>query len=151
METPSLTYFQLLKQFFMKKGKKVHIEKLLSDLVLQRNKEDKNLMQQILKDCADNSMVFVKLKTKKRGKTVKYKLHFLEKEHCERKAIQMLTQNMKTNSKDSFKIRLEKELENLALGKSPLTIKRNEYHELALKNAPYTQKKQDENSSVKSL
>ncbi len=151
METSSILYFQLLKQFFMKKGKKAHIEKLLFGLLLKRNKENKNPMQQILTDCLDNSMLFVKLKTKKRGKLVTYKLQFLEKEQCERKAIQVLAQSMKGNSKDSFKFRLENELENLALGKSSLTIKRNEYHDLALKSAPYTLQKEDENSSNKPI
>lgn len=118
----------------MKKGKKAHIEKLLLNLLINRNKQKKSQIHTLLIASKFNSMSFVKLKTKKRGTLSKYKIHYLEKEKSERKAVQMLAKNLKNKSNNSFKESLERELENLASGKSSITTTRNEFHDLALKN-----------------
>lgn len=118
----------------MKKGKKAHIEKLLLNLLINRNKQKKSQIHTLLIASKFNSMSFVKLKTKKRGTLSKHKIHYLEKEKSERKAVQMLAKNLKNKSNNSFKESLERELENLASGKSSITTTRNEFHDLALKN-----------------
>jgi len=94
-------------------------------------------MSKILTDCIYNATPFVSIKTRIRGKQTKYKINFLEKEKGERKSISALVQNLKVNSKKSFKFRFENELENLANGKSNILVKRNALHNLALKNTPF--------------
>ena len=125
----------------MKKGKKAHIEKLLLNLLMNRSKQKKPQIHPILIASKFNSMPFVRLKTKKRGTLSKHKILYLDKERSERKAVQMLSKNLKNKSKSSFRESLERELENLASGKSSITTARNEFHDVALKSVLNVAKK----------
>lgn len=137
MDLNTITYFQNLKQFFLRKGKKDRMESLMREFLVARAKANKGDITETLKACILNSTPYVRLKVKRRGKKVKYKIGFLEKEKAERKALGTLSKNFKDQSNSKFILGLEKELDVLALGKSAITTKRDEMHKLALLNSPY--------------
>jgi ribosomal protein S7 len=137
MELNTITYFQNIKQFFLRKGKKNRMESLMHDFLIKRAKTNKGDISAVLKSCILNSTPYIRLKVRRRGKKVRYKIGFLEKEKAERKALSALSKNFKDQTATRFSTGLEKELEMLASGKSNLTLKRDELHKLALLNSPY--------------
>lgn len=117
------------------------MEGLMRSFLINRAKLNKGDMSGMLNSCILNSTPYVRLKVKRRGKKVKYKIGFLEKEKAERKALGALSQNFKEQSVEKFTVSLEKELESLSSGKSVITAKRDELHKLALLNSPFRWRK----------
>jgi ribosomal protein S7 len=136
--TPSTLYFQKMKQFFLKGGKKSTIEKLFFYFLERRALLKKDNILELLDICILNSTPFVQLKSRRRGKRIKYKIGFMEKERGEKKSLGVLQQNIysKENS-EGFVLKFEKELESLASGKNSMVLKRDEIHRLAMENTPY--------------
>jgi ribosomal protein S7 len=134
----NILYLQKMKQFFLRQGKKNVMEKLFKEYLLNRAQTKKDDLNKILLDSFMNSVPHVKLKTRRKGKKVMYKVGFVEKEDGMRKALLSFSKNLNENRSVKFANSLEKELENLSSGKSSIMAKRNEIHRIALENAPYS-------------
>jgi ribosomal protein S7 len=140
METLSINtinYFQKMKQFFLRKGNKAAVENLFYSLLKNRASNGKDSIVNVLNNCILNGTSFVQLKTKRRGKRVIYKIGYMEHERAERKALGTLAKTINDQSSGNFLSNLEKELEALSVGKSNISAKRDEIHQIALENTPY--------------
>lgn len=113
----------------------------MRDFLVNRAALPKESMDVTLKNCILNSTPYVRLKTKRKGKKIKYKIGFIEKEKAERKALSVLSKNFKEGSSEKFVVALEKELDSLATGKNSITEKRDEIHKQALLNSPFRWRK----------
>lgn len=133
----SIGFFQNMKQFFIKKGKKHSVESLFKSLLILRAKNNKKETKALLSNCMLNASPFVALKMRKRGKRTTYKVNFLDEKKGERKALIAFSKATSSKFSGRFAPVLEKELEDLANGKSPISTKRDEIHRIALENAPY--------------
>lgn len=134
-----LYYFQDMKQFFIKKGKKEKTENAFRAYLWLRAKAKKTKFLVPLSKAMLNSTPFIRLRAKKRRRYTKYKLQPVEKDWARRKALGAFSKSYKEHSssaKDFFS-GLDKELELLQSGKSNIQVKRDEYHRIALKAAPY--------------
>lgn len=68
---------------------------------------------------------------------MKYRIDFLEKEKGIKKSLGALSQTVNSASaSDQFLVVLERELESLSQGRSPLKAKRDEIHRLAKRFIP---------------
>jgi ribosomal protein S7 len=133
-----ILYLQKMKQFFVKKGKKSIVEKLFRTFLFKNSINKKSDINKMLIDASMNSMPYIKLKTRRRGKKMLYKVNYLEKEDSLRKGLLAFSKNLNENKNINFLNSFEKELENLSIGKSVIMSKRDEIHRLALENAPYS-------------
>lgn len=134
----NILYLQKMKQFFLRQGKKNVMEKLFKEYLINRAQVKKDDLNKTLLDAFMNSVPYVKLKTRRKGKKVLYKVGFVEKDDGMRKALLAFSTSWSKNKGTKFSMSLEKELENLSLGKSEIMAKRNEIHRLALENTPYS-------------
>lgn len=114
------------------------MEKLFRIFLMNWALVKKEDLKKILFEANLNSVPHVKLRTRRKGKRVLYKVNFLEKEESLQKGLLAFSKNLKENKGVNFLNSLEKELENLSLGKSALITKRDEIHRLALENAPFS-------------
>jgi hypothetical protein len=133
----NILYFQKMRQFFVRKGKKNVIENVLKGYLIKRAINKPSDLNNLLSNAYANSVSYVKLKTRRRGKRVRYKVGFLEKKDGMRKALLSFSKNMFGNKGVNFAVSFEKELDNLSTGKSSIMLQRNALHEIALKNVPY--------------
>lgn len=133
-----ILYLQKMKQFFIRKGKKSTLEKLFRTFLFNKCASKKNDINKIIQDAAMNSMPYVKLKTRRKGKRVLYKVSYLEQKDSMRKGLLAFSKNLNDNRNIKFLNSLDKELDNLSSGKSVIMTKRDELHRLALENAPYS-------------
>ncbi len=132
----NILYFQKMRQFFVRKGKKSRIESNFKEYLIQRAVIKKDDLNILLSNAFLNSVPYIKLKTRRRGKRVRYKVDFLEKKRGMSKALLAFSKNI--SKEGPFSKNFEKELENLSSGKSQIMVKRNEMHRVALKNVPYS-------------
>lgn len=135
----NILYFQKMRQFFVRKGKKSTLESIFKAYLIQRGMSKKNDLPLLLSNAFFNSVPYIKLKTRRRGKRIRYKVGFLEKDKGMNQALLSFSKNMSDNKHKGgyFAKNFEKELENLSSKKSPIMLKRNELHRMALKYAPY--------------
>jgi hypothetical protein len=75
-----LIFFQDMKQFFIKKGKKETIENYFRKFLISRATLNKTNFYEVLTKSVLNSTPFVKLKSKKRRKFTIHKIHPIEQE-----------------------------------------------------------------------
>ena len=133
----NILYLQKMKQFFIRQGKKNVMEKTFREYLLNRAKSKKADLNKLLNDSIMNSVPYVKLKTRRKGKRFLYKVGFVEQEEGLNKALLAFAKNLNESKGVKFSVSFEKELENLSSGKSSIMVKRDEIHRLALENAPY--------------
>lgn len=133
----NILYFQKMRQFFVRKGKKNVLENVFKNYLITRAAIKPTNFTTLLGNAYANSVSYVKLKTRRRGKRIKYKVGFLEKKDGMRKALLAFSKNMNVNKGNKFSNIFEKELDNLSSGKSTIMSQRNTLHEIALKNVPY--------------
>jgi len=136
-----LIFFQEMKQFFIKGGKKETMENYFRKFLLYRAQGKKGDFYQVLTKSVLNATPFVKLKSKKRRKFTVHKLHPADKEWARRKALGAFAKTVKDQKAKNFAGALEKEFELLQSGKSTVQLQRDEYHRTALKSAPYKWRK----------
>lgn len=136
-----LIFFQQMKQFFIKKGKKETIENYFRKFLISRAKINKTNFHEVLNKSVLNSTPFVKLKSKKRRKFTIHKIHPMEKDWARRKALGAFTKIVKNQKAKNFGLVLDKEFELLYSGKSNVQLQRDEYHRTALKAAPFKWRK----------
>ena len=136
-----LIFFQQMKQFFIKKGKKETIENYFRKFLISRAKLNKTNFYEVLTKAVLNSTPFVKLKSKKRRKFTIHKIHPMEKDWARRKALSAFTKTVKNQKAKNFGLVLDKEFELLYSGKSNVQVQRDEYHRTALKAAPFKWRK----------
>lgn len=136
MDFNSVEYLQRLQLFFLKKGKKSLLETQLRRWMLNRALQEKSSLNSLLQQCILHGTPFVNLKTRRRGKRVFYKVGYMDRYNGERKSLGVLRNTLKGQIHVSFIQALEKEIETLAAGKSPIVEKRDEMHRLALEAAP---------------
>lgn len=134
----NLVYLQKMKQFFISNGKKNVLENVFRTFLMNWAVSNKGDLTQILNDAKLNSLPYIKLRTRRKGKRAVYKIGFLEKEESLRKGLLAFSKNFKENKGTNFTITLEKELGNLSSGKSSIINKRDELHRIALENAPFS-------------
>jgi len=134
----SIVYFQRMKQFFIKEGKKNAMEKIFRTFLMNRATSKKENLTKILYKAQCNSTPHVRLRTRRRGRRILYKVTYIEEEKRLKKALLSFSKNLKENKNPKFLISLEKDLETLSSGKSSITTKRDEFHRLALKHTPYS-------------
>lgn len=134
-----LYYFQEMKQFFIKKGKKEKTENAFRSYLWFRAKAKKSRFLVTLSKAMLNSTPFIRLRAKKRRRYTKYKIQPVEKDWARRKALGAFSKSYKEHSSSAkdFFTGLDKEIELLQSGKSNIQVKRDEYHRTALKAAPY--------------
>lgn len=134
-----IAYFQEMKQFFIKKGKKEKTENAFRNYLWFRAKAKKAWFLVTLSKAMLNSTPFIRLRAKKRRRYTKYKLQPVEKDWARRKALGAFAKSFKEHraSARDFFIGLDKEIELLQSGKSGIQVKRDDYHRIALKAAPY--------------
>jgi hypothetical protein len=75
-----LIFFQDMKQFFIKKGKKETIENYFRKFLISRAILNKTNFYEVLTKSVLNSTPFVKLKSKKRRKFTIHKIHPIEQD-----------------------------------------------------------------------
>ena len=136
-----LIFFQDMKQFFIKKGKKETIENYFRKFLISRATLNKTNFYDVLTKSVLNSTPFVKLKSKKRRKFTIHKIHPIEQDWARRKALGAFTKVVKAQKAKNFGIVLDKEFELLYAGKSSVQVQRDEYHRTALKSAPFKWRK----------
>jgi ribosomal protein S7 len=83
----NILYLQKMKQFFLRQGKKNVMEKLFKEYLINRAQVKKDDLNKTLLDAFMNSVPYVKLKTRRKGKKVLYKVGFVEKDDGMRKAL----------------------------------------------------------------
>ena len=137
----TLIYFQEMKQFFIKQGKKETIENYFRKFLISRAKANKVNFHDVLTKAVLNSTPFVKLKSKKRRKFTIHKVHPIEKNWARRKALGAFAKVVKNQKSKNFGLILDKEFELLHTGKSIVQAQRDEYHRTALKAAPFKWRK----------
>lgn len=146
----SIKFFQNMKQFFVRKGKKHAVEGLFKSLLILRAKNNKKDTKALLSKCILNATPFVSLKIRRRGKRTTYKVNYLERKRGERKALIAFSKGMFAKISGKFVPALEKELEDLGNGRSIISSKRDEIHRIALENAPYGWRKPKTSKTIKS-
>ncbi len=130
-----IVYFQKLVAYFLKKGKKSIIESKIR-LYLKETKLKKQKWLVNSTACVQNVTPHIRLLVRKRGKRLKYKIGFLECEKAEKKAFLAISKLLKDHKTGNFLSVLEKEIENIALGKNNLVAKKNLLHKTAWQFAP---------------
>ena len=129
----SAQYFNEIKQYFIKKGKKSITEKLFRQFLLSRAKTGKKLFAPVIQKCIINSTPYIRLKVRRRGKRTNYKIAILNKNRGDKKSLAALSQSIGKPSSQRFLGVFEKEFEKLAVGNSIVTQKRDDLHRLAFK------------------
>ena len=146
-------YLNNLKQFFLKQGKKSTLEHLFKEYMInppikKLNNWNKKTNLKFIR-CEQNSTPYIKLAMRKRGKRVKYRITYLEKNRQLKKAILPFAKLVKERKINSFIFSFDKEIENLSSGKSNIMNKRDEMHQLAFAKAPYLWKKKRKQVKIK--
>lgn len=145
-------YLTELKQFFLKKGGKSKMESLFKEYMInpiaKKTKGWSQKTQEKFIKCEQNSTPYVKLRIRKRGKRIKYRVTYLEKKRWLKKALLPFSKVVREKKMDRFLVSFDKELENLSSGRSSVMVKRDEFHKLALAKAPYSWKRKKVKKSV---
>jgi len=134
----NILYLQKMKQFFVRKGKKNVIEKAFRTFLINRALTNKDNLNHILRESILNSVPYVKLRSRRKGTRVNYKIGFLEKEDAMQKGLLAFSKKLHDSKSGNFLHSLEQELISLSSGKSSIMAKRDEIHIAALENAPHT-------------
>ena len=138
----TLLFFQNMKNHFIKRGKKETIENYFRSSLRNRALSKKVNFYGLLSNAMLSSTPFVRLKEKKRRRYTKYKIYPGVMEWSRRKALSSFSQTLKgSDSGRNLFANLEKELLLLKAGTSTIQAKRDEYHKLALRSAPYRWRK----------
>ena len=133
-------FFQKMKQYLIKRGKKHTMEKLLHSFLIRRAEKKKMDFRNILLKAMINSTLVIKLRMRKWGRKIRYKINLIEEEEKEwkdRKALGFFSKFVRNHSEDKFINGFEKELELLYQGKSAVQTKRDDYHRLVLEAMPF--------------
>ncbi len=134
-----LSYFQEMRNFFTKRGKKEVIENIFRSFLWQRASNKKRKLLLTLIKAVLNSTPYVRLRSKKRGRNIKYKLEVVQIEWARRKALSAFSKSFKehrSKSRDFF-VALDKEFTLIESDKSQIRLNRDIYHKNAVKAAPY--------------
>lgn len=129
---------QNMKQFFIKNGKKNIIETQFTKFFKEKSLSGKSDVTSLIDKSLNNATTFVFLKTRRRGKRVKYKISYLEKAKGEKKALLMFSKLLKEKRShaENYVSRLNKGLVALSSDKNALITKRDEAHKIAFENIP---------------
>jgi ribosomal protein S7 len=132
------TVIQNMKQFFIKNGKKNIVETQFAKFFKEKSLLGRNDTTTLINKSLINATTYVFLKTRRRGKRVKYKVSYLEKFKGEKKALLIFSKMLKEkrSNKESYTTRLDKGLNVLSSDKNALISKRDELHKIALENIP---------------
>jgi len=130
-----------MPQYFIKKGRKETIENSFKAFLFNRAPLKKKRLRTIIFKSMAHITPFVRLKVRKRRRYTKYKLHPAKQDWGRRKALGSFIKVFKGHKSKDFFITLEKELGILQSGKSNIQVKRDEYHKIAWRWAPYKWKK----------
>lgn len=137
-------FFDLIKQGFIRQGKKGIIDKLMFKVIihgLQKNKAPKVLWLSNT-SIELNLLQLVKLKERKSRRFVRYKIDYMTNKYRLKRGILEVVKSLKQNS--NSKLLLEKingVTNDLKKGLHKANEVRNEYHKTALKWIPYKWKK----------
>ena len=132
------TVIQNMKQFFIKNGKKNIVETQFTKFFKEKSLLGRNDTTTLINKSLINATTYVFLKTRRRGKRVKYKVSYLEKFKGEKKALLIFSKMLKEkrSNKESYTTRLDKGLHVLSSDKNALISKRDELHKIAFENIP---------------
>lgn len=132
------TVVQNMKQFFIKSGKKNVIETQFTKFFKEKSLLGKNDITPLINKSLKNATTFVFLKTRRRGKRIKYKVSYLEKHKGEKKALLLFSKLLKEkrSHSENYRVRLDKGLNILSSDKNILITKRDELHKIAFDNIP---------------
>jgi len=132
------TVIQNMKQFFIKNGKKNVIETQFTKFFKEKSLMGKNDTTHLINKSLINATTFVFLKTRRRGKRVKYKVSYLEKTKGEKKALLMFSRLLKEkrSNNENYISRLDKGVHVFSSDKNVLISKRDDLHKIAHENIP---------------
>lgn len=130
-------YYNKLQQFLIHKGKKSRTESLFKDLLISRAQNSKSSLIKELVSCKYNSTPHIRLKTRRKGKRVLYRIDFLENNLAEKQSWSTFGKHIRNQNSENLKGTLEKEIESLAKERShPVRLNRDKLHQLARRHAP---------------
>ena len=130
-------YYNKLQQFLIYKGKKSVTENLFRSLLVSRAQKKKSTLISESTRCKHNSTLFLRLKTRKRGKRVLYRVTYLEKGPADKKAFCTFGKYIRKLEPENLELALEKEIEGLAKDRShPVRVERDRIHRLARRHGP---------------
>jgi hypothetical protein len=133
-------YLKEVTNFFIKKGNKARIEKFVYNFLIYKAKMKRINLHTIIRKCNLKTTPYLQIKTRKRGKRIKYRINYLETADGYKKSVYILGKSIGTTLKTSprhFSTVFERELDSWSLGKHPLRKKYLAVHILARKNAPF--------------
>jgi len=76
-------FFQKMKQYLIKRGKKHTMENLMSSFLIQRINKKKISFKDVLLKIILNSTLYIKLRMRKRGRKIRYKINLIAEEERE--------------------------------------------------------------------
>jgi len=163
-------YFSRLQNHFIKSGKKAAIERLFKKSFLNKLKnedkeEDKkegdtdesthlfwgNSLRIKLSRCEANATYNIRLKVKKRRRYTKYRVTYLERTRWLKKALLPLGLSIKTHKTYNLISGFKKEVDFLSVknSQSPIKLKRDDYHKLAVTTMPYSWRRKVEKARLR--
>lgn len=139
MLTTGIAHYNKLQQFLIYKGKKSKTENIFRQLLLARAKKNKSNFSSEMYICKYKTIPYLhlKIKHKRRGKRVFYRVSYLEKHLSEKKSVSKFGNFIRKNIGKKLELSLENEIESFYSNKShPITIDRDTLHKLTKENAP---------------
>lgn len=134
----SILYLQKMKQFFIRRGKKNVMENLFQTFLMRRAIINKENINNILIETMLNTIPHIKLRNRRKGTRIVYKLGFLEKEESMRRGLLTVSKKVIDGNSGNFTRSLDQELTSLSTGKNIIITKRDELHKTALDNMPFS-------------
>ena len=132
-------YATSLIGFFIRKGKKTLAESLIHNFIANKMTSKNKNIYSLLARCKIKTSTYLGLLAKRRGKRVKYRIKFLNKEVGEKRGLVLVGRSVYQATKKSsrqFNTLLNQELETWSMGKHSWKDKYKETHIIARKHAP---------------
>ncbi len=169
-------YFSRLQNHFIKSGKKAAIERLFKKSFLNKLKnadkegdkkeidtEEKSITDEStrlfwgtslrtkLSRCEANATYNIRLKVKKRRRYTKYRVTYLERTRWLKKALLPLGLSIKAHKTYNLIPGFKKEVDFLSVknSQSPIKLKRDDYHKLAVTTMPYSWRRKVEKARLR--
>lgn len=137
MSTLGTQYYNKLQQFLIFKGKKSRTERLFRNLLISRAQNFKSSLVPELERCKYNSTPYVRLKTRRKGKRILYRINFLENKLAEKQSWSSFGKHLRNQNSEKLQLNLEKEIETLSKERNhPVRVNRDKLHQLARRHAP---------------
>ena len=145
-------YLQKTLSFLIKHGKKSNVERNLYTYFKNTNLNIKDIEDKVAQ-IMYKTVLYINLKTRRRGRRVFYKVEKISKVKAEKKSLFSFSKNLRERQKEKFYLRFEKEMDKILNDKNVKLEKRNEIHQKALKyiRYPKVKKKVHGNGKVKQL